>query len=100
MTGACNSPSGRLLEGDVNEVRNNIVVDLPNEDNGISLSSSLQGIELKVSQAFPVVHGFKPRYFGSEGSLDTLNPDDITLVMRGPQWAAVLDDRPNVCLEQ
>ena len=38
-----------------------------------------------------------PSYFGSEGFLGALNPDDIALM--GPQWAAVLDIRPNVCLE-
>ena len=76
--------AGVLGELKTDVVRCDIVQDLPDVDDRVSLSSSLNGLETKVLQALVIVHICTTKNLVSEVPLDPLESLDITDRCRTP----------------
>ena len=78
--------AGVLGELETDVVRCDVVQDLPDVNDRVSLSSSLNGLETKVLQALVIAHICTTENLVSKVPLDPLESLDITDRCRTPYW--------------
>ena len=78
-----------IFEGHIDVVRGCSISYFPCVDNYIAFAASLEGHQIELFQAFPVVEVAEASYFSCEIALDTFNFSDILNFRGVPDWAAV-----------